>query len=115
MNQNQHSSDMPATPESLQAPMSSGLSSTVPPSSAPAPTGDSPESDTHTATARQPHALDGSQFHNVIEEQSWSELPPTQEEQMPRRAYHLDQAQDAQANREQSSAHEPAQISVGPA
>jgi len=36
-----------------------------------------------------PHPLDGSQFHNVIEEQVCSELPPTPEEQMPRRARHL--------------------------
>ncbi len=36
-----------------------------------------------------PHPLDGSHFHNVIEEQVYSELPPTPEEQMPRRARHL--------------------------
>lgn len=36
-----------------------------------------------------PHPLDGSQFHNVIEEQVYSELPPTPEEQMPRRSRHL--------------------------
>jgi hypothetical protein len=35
------------------------------------------------------HPLDGSQYHNVIEEQTHSELPPTPEEQMPRRARHL--------------------------
>ncbi len=56
------------------------------------------------------HALDGSQFHNVIEEQTWSDLPPTQEEQMPRRARHLDDAE-----REQAPHPEQAQISVGPA
>ncbi len=36
-----------------------------------------------------PHPLDGSQFHNVIEEQIYAELPPTPEEQQPRRARHL--------------------------
>lgn len=36
-----------------------------------------------------PHPLDGSQFHNVIEEQAWSEVPPTPEEQEPRRSRHL--------------------------
>ncbi len=35
------------------------------------------------------HPLDGSQFHNVIEEQVYSELPPTAEEQQPRRVRHL--------------------------
>lgn len=35
------------------------------------------------------HPLDGSQFHNVIEEQVYSELPPTAEEQMPRRVRQL--------------------------
>jgi hypothetical protein len=36
-----------------------------------------------------PHPLDGSQFHAVIDEQVWSELRPTQEEQRPRRAHQL--------------------------
>ncbi len=62
-----------------------------------------------SGTAPRAHAMDGSQFHNVIEEQSWSELPPTQEEQMPRRARHLDDA-----DREQTSHPVQAQISVGP-
>ncbi len=62
-----------------------------------------------TGTAPRAHAMDGSQFHNVIEEQSWSELPPTQEEQMPRRARHLDDA-----DREQPPHPAQAQISVGP-
>jgi hypothetical protein len=61
--------------------------------------------------ASQPaHAMDGSQFHNVIEEQTWAELPPTREEQMPRRARHLDEGESAQ-----SPHQEQAQISVGPA
>ncbi len=56
------------------------------------------------------HAMDGSQFHNVIEEQTWSDLPPTREEQLPRRARHLDETgEDPQPH------HEPVQISVGPA
>jgi hypothetical protein len=37
--------------------------------------------------------LDGSQYHNVIEEQVYSELPPSQEEQQPVRARHLDKPQ----------------------
>ncbi len=56
------------------------------------------QSDPNVQPARQvpsvtspaaPHPLDGSQFHNVIEEQVYSELPPTAEEQMPRRARNL--------------------------
>ena len=34
--------------------------------------------------------LDGSQYLNVIEEQVYSELPPSQEEQQPVRARHLE-------------------------
>lgn len=60
--------------------------------------------------ASAPHPMDGSQFHNVIEEQTWSDLPPTPEEQMPRRARHLDDAESDQAPHP-----EQAQISVGPA
>jgi hypothetical protein len=41
------------------------------------------------APSRPSHPLDGSQYHNVIEEQVYAELPPTAEEQMPRRARHL--------------------------
>jgi hypothetical protein len=41
------------------------------------------------ALASERHPLDGSQFHNVIEEQVYSELPPTPEEQIPHRAGHL--------------------------
>ncbi len=63
-----------------------------------------------SGTMPRAHAMDGSQFHNVIEEQTWSDLPPTQEEQMPRRARHLDDA-----DREQASHPEQVQISVGPA
>lgn len=32
-----------------------------------------------------PHPLDGSQFHSVIDEQVYAELPPTPEEQRPHR------------------------------
>ncbi len=42
-----------------------------------------------------PHPVDGSQFHNVIEEQAWSELPPTPEEQAPRRVRHLTEPEAA--------------------
>lgn len=49
-----------------------------------------PNSNTATpAPAGAPHPLDGSQFHNVVEEQQYSELPPTPEEQAPRRVRHL--------------------------
>ncbi len=63
-----------------------------------------------SGTTPRAHAMDGSQFHNVIEEQTWSDLPPTEEEQMPRRARHLDDT-----DREQAPHPEQAQISVGPA
>lgn len=63
-----------------------------------------------SAASKPAHAMDGSQFHNVIEEQSWSDLPPTREEQMPRRARHLDEADE-----KASQPHEQVQISVGPA
>lgn len=36
-----------------------------------------------------PHPVDGSQYHGVIEEQAWSEQPPSAEEQAPRRVRHL--------------------------
>ena len=101
MNTNQHPNDTPckadmAKGSSVQTPLQTGLSA---------------EPMFGTSAASQPaHAMDGSQFHNVIEEQSWSDLPPTREEQMPRRARHLDEV-----DREQTPHHEPAQISVGPA
>lgn len=41
------------------------------------------------ASPTPPHPLDGSHFHNVIEEQVYSELPPTPEEQQPRRVRHV--------------------------
>ena len=54
------------------------------------------------------HALDGSQYHNIIEEQYYSELPPTAEEQRPWRIFHRGEAGEE---------HRPAQaapaISVG--
>ena len=60
--------------------------------------------------ASQPvHAMDGSQFHGVIEEQTWSDLPPTREEQMPWRAHQIDAVKS-----DPSTPHEPGQISVGP-
>ncbi len=87
MAQHQHSSKTPVMPDAMAVPGSTTLSA-----------------------ASAPHPLDGSQFHNVIEEQSWSELPPTPEEQMPWRALHREQRQE-----EPSSHQEPPQISVGPA
>lgn len=56
-----------------------------------------------------PHALDGSQFHNVIDEQAWSELPPTPDEQRPHRIFHRADAADTAG-----SPNEEARISVGP-
>lgn len=55
------------------------------------------------------HAVDGSQFHNVIEEQWYSELPPTPEEQMPLRARHLTEPDDQPPHPDDPT------ISVGPA
>ncbi len=49
-------------------------------------------------SAVSPHPVDGSQFHNVIEEQVYSELPPTLEEQMPRRARHLSEPEGQQVH-----------------
>ena len=40
-----------------------------------------------------PHPLDGSQYHNVIEEQEYAERRPTPEEQRPWRISHPDQEQ----------------------
>lgn len=54
------------------------------------------------------HPLDGSQYHNVIEEQAYSELPPTPEEQMPRRVHLLADPPPVQPHPD-----DPA-ISVGP-
>ena len=56
-----------------------------------------------------PHPLDGSQFHNVIEEQAWSDAPPTQQEQAPRRARHLPDPEQAKPHPDDPS------ISVGSA
>lgn len=55
-----------------------------------------------------PHPLDGSQYHNVIEEQVYSELPPTAEEQRPRRVRQL-----ADPDAVQPHPDDPT-ISVGP-
>ncbi|MCM0044130.1 MAG: hypothetical protein NBV65_05805 [Burkholderiaceae bacterium] len=60
------------------------------------------------AVPAPPHPLDGSQYHNVIEEQAYAELPPTPEEQMPRRARQL-----ADPDPVQPHPDDPA-ISVGP-
>lgn len=55
-----------------------------------------------------PHPLDGSQFHNVVEEQAYAELPPTREEQAPRRARHRPEPETVQPHPDDPS------ISVGP-
>ncbi len=55
-----------------------------------------------------PHPLDGSQFHNVVEEQAYSELPPTAEEQAPRRARQLPDPEPVRPHPDDPS------ISVGP-
>ncbi len=58
--------------------------------------------------APPPHALDGSQYHNIIEEQLYAEQPPTAQEQTPWRIFHPDSGKpDAVAPDEPS-------ISVGP-
>ena len=54
-----------------------------------------------------PHPVDGSQFHNVVEEQAWSEMPPTPEEQEPRRVRHLPDPEAAKPHPDDPS------ISVG--
>ncbi len=47
-------------------------------------------STTPSSPPSPPHALDGSQYHNVIEEQVYAEQPPTAEEQKPWRIFHPD-------------------------
>lgn len=54
------------------------------------------------------HPLDGSQFHTVVEEQVYAELPPTLEEQAPRRSRQL-----PEPNSTRPHPDDPA-ISVGP-
>ena len=61
-----------------------------------------------SASAVPPHPLDGSQYHNVIEEQLYSELAPTAEEQMPCRFRHLADPEPVQPHPDDPS------ISVGP-
>lgn len=56
-----------------------------------------------------PHALDGSQYLNIIEEQAYSEQPPTPEEQKPWRIFHQHDRPD-----EAPTTHEAPTISVGP-
>ena len=57
------------------------------------------------------HALDGSQYHNIIEEQVYAEQPPTAEEQKPWRVFHQHETQDTRTG-DQGSPDAPA-ISVG--
>lgn len=47
-----------------------------------------PDTSLQDSSQRQ-HSLDGSQFHNVIDEQVYAEQPPTPEEQRPRRVHHV--------------------------
>jgi hypothetical protein len=54
-------------------------------------------SGTHGPHETLPHVgkpLDGSQYRNIIEEQIYSELPPTTEEQEPLLARHLAENKD---------------------
>lgn len=66
------------------------------------------------------HALDGSQYHNIIEEQAYSELPPTPEEQKPWRVFHQRENQRESQSESQHDtkpadrdSHEAPTISVG--
>lgn len=54
-----------------------------------------------------PHPLDGSQYHNVIEEQVYAEQPPSAEEQKPWRISHPEPVPSDKAS------HEAPSISVG--
>lgn len=77
-----------------------------------APTHDQSGSGQHGPLECVPHVgkpLDGSQYRNIIEEQIYSELPPTAEEQQPLHARHLAENKIAEKN---SQAHD-AQLSVG--
>ncbi len=49
----------------------------------PDPTDQLPTAPTESPAQPLVHPLDGSQFHNVIDEQVYAELPPTAEEQRP--------------------------------
>lgn len=67
----------------------------------------SPTAPTALAVPPLVHPLDGSQFHNVIDEQVYAELPPTAEEQRPLRL------RPQPASQAPSRPDDPA-ISVGP-
>lgn len=60
------------------------------------------------ASSSPPHALDGSQFHTIIEEQVYAEQPPTAEEQKPWRIFHPDADKPDEARPDEPT------ISVGP-
>ena len=47
--------------------------------------------------ATLPHALDGSQYHSIIEEQVYADQPPTLEEQKPWRIFHPDTEKPVEA------------------
>lgn len=50
-----------------------------------------------------PHALDGSQYHNIIEEQAYAEQAPSAAEQRPWRIFHPDAAPSSPASSNESS------------
>jgi hypothetical protein len=75
----------------------------------PKPTGLDTDIDTGSST----HALDGSQYLGIIEEQTYSEQPPTPEEQKPWRIFHQHQGSGSGAG-DKSGPHEASEISVGP-
>jgi len=55
-----------------------------------------------------PHALDGSQYHNIIEEQVYAEQRPSPQEQRPWRIFHPTQTEPPTPEPDKPS------ISVGP-
>lgn len=72
------------------------------------PTEAQPGTAAGVAPVSSTHPLDGSQFHGIIDEQVYAELPPTPEEQRPRRARQLTEGEGQRPHPD-----EPA-ISVGP-
>jgi len=60
------------------------------------------------ASSSPPHALDGSQYHNIIEEQVYAEQRPTAEEQKPWRIFH------PQTDKPDETRPDEPTISVGP-
>ena len=75
------------------------------------PAQENPTSSQYSPVPAKEHALDGSQYHNIIEEQVYAEQPPTAEEQKPWRVFHQHETQDSKTG-DQGSPEAPA-ISVG--